>query len=348
MTLSEPELRVIQTERWSSLNNLRVTSNLKLALIDVSDNNLSSIGISLTLHESLRVLTLSGNENFQLTDGDAENLSSKSLETFECDRCGVKVLSVTSFSRLPHLKSLSLMSNKLRTLPPNLFRSFSIEKFSVSHNQELSIDQNTILLESDTLNSFYCNMCNITAIDAITISKMPTLLQLYLNGNRISSVDNHAFVHNNKINVHLENNQLHEFPLAALNAKGITALCLDGNPFKPTSNNNQLKKRYIDSKLRQNCTPVSTDRYFEEILADWYPSTVAITTTIATTSTVIPEKGISDAFIASYLTLIIIIQGVLITMLILYLVKTIYRHKDDIFDYSAGVLNDHDIYNVLK
>lgn len=178
---------------------------------------------------------------------------------------------------------------------------------------------------------------------------MPSLRQLYLNGNRISTVDNNAFKHNDKINVHLENNQLQEFPLAALTANGqngITALCIDGNPFKSSANNNQLKKRYFEAKLRQNCTPVSADKYFEANLADWYLPTT--TTTRAPTTTTIPEKGISDAFIASYLTLIIIIQGVVITMLILYLVKTIYRHKDDVFDYSAGVLNDHDIYNVLK
>lgn len=348
MTISEPELRIIQTERWSSLDNFRVTNNLKLALIDVSDNNLSSIGISLSLHESLRVLTLSGNENLQLTKADADNLSSKSLETFECDRCGVQVLSVNCFSRLPHLKSLSLMSNKLRTLPPNLFRSSVIEKLSLSHNRELSIGQNSILLESDTLNSFNCNQCNITVINAVTLSKMPSLRQLYLNGNRISTVDNKAFIHNDNINVHLENNQLQEFPLAALNGK-ITALCIDGNPFKSSTNNNQLKKRYFEAKLRQNCTAVSSDKYFEVTLADWYLSTKPTIATIATiATTAIPEKGISDAFIASYLTLIIIIQGVVITMLILYLVKTIYRHKDDVFDYSEGVLNDYDIYNVLK
>lgn len=351
MTISEPELRIVQTERWPSLDNVRVTNNLKLALIDVSDNNLSSIGISLRLHESLRVLTLSGNEHFQLTTADADNLNSKSLETFECDRCGVQVLSVNSFARLPHLKSVSLMSNRLRTLPPNLFRTSVVEKLFLSHNRELSFRQNTILMESDTLNTFDCNMCNIIAIDAIALSKMPSLRQLYLNGNRISTVDNNAFVHNENINVHLENNQLHEFPLAALNVTGlhgITALCLDGNPFKSSLKNNQLKKRYSEANLRRNCTPVSSDKYFEKILLDWYLPTTRITTTIATTTTAIPEKGISDAFIASYLTLIIIIQGVVITMLILYLVKTIYRHRDDVFDYSAGVLNDYDIYNVLK
>lgn len=358
LTISEPELRIVQTERWSSLDDVRVTNNLKLALIDVSDNILSSIGISLSLHESLRVLTLSGNEHFQFTKADEENLSSKSLETFECDRCGVQVLSVSSFSRLPHLKSISLMSNKLRTLPTNLIRSLVIEKLFLSHNRELSYSRNTILLESDTISTFNCNNCNITVIDAITLSKMPSLRHLYLDGNRISTVDNNAFANNDNINVHLENNQLQEFPLTALNAKGITALCLDGNPLKSSANNNQLKKRYIDAKLRRNCTPVSSDKYFEVILADWFmPTTTTTTTTttstgtattIVTTTTVIPKKGISDAFIASYLTLIIIIQGVVITMLILYLVKTIYRHKDDVFDYSEGVLNDHDIYNVLK
>lgn len=322
-----------------------MTNNLKLALIDVSDNDLSSIGVSLSLHESLRVLTLSGNEHFQLTKADEDNLSSKSLETFECDRCGVRILSASSFSRLPHLNSISLMSNKLRTLPPNLFRSSLVEKFFLSYNRELSYGQNTILLESDTLNTFYCNMCNITAIDTVTLSKMPSLRQLYLNGNRISTVDKNVFVHYDNIAVHLENNQLQEFPLDGIAANGITALCLDGNPFKPSANNNELKKRYFEAKLRKNCTSVSSDKYFEANLADWYLSTTTMRTTIATA---IPEKGISDAFIASYLTLIIIIQGVVITMLILYLVKTIYRHNDDIFDYSAGVLNDHDIYNVLK
>lgn len=106
-------------------------------------------------------------------------------------------------------------------------------------------------------------------------------------------------------------------------------LCLDGNNFTDGFTTNILKQRYVKLDLRGQC-PRNVSNQLDAILDDRRP-------------------GISDAFIATYLVMIVVVQGVLATLLIVICLRQLFGKKDPLeFQYADGVLNDSDIYRYVK
>lgn len=136
----------------------------------------------------------------------------------------------------------------------------------------------------------------------------------------------------NLVSLAIEQNDLNDFPQSVFDAFPLLkSLCIDGNPFLMTAKN-AFKSYYARFSLRTNCTEAVDDgNNFENILNPAEPT---------------KNKGISDAFIASYLLIILVAQATVIGVLVLYYFKIVFTDKDDEFDYSSNVLNDHDIYNV--
>lgn len=61
------------------------------------------------------------------------------------------------------------------------------------------------------------------------------------------------------------------------------------------------------------------------------------------------NEGISNFFIGSYITFIIILQAVIFVLLSLYLIKiTKYESLDGDVNYANTILNDDEIYKVYK
>lgn len=106
-------------------------------------------------------------------------------------------------------------------------------------------------------------------------------------------------------------------------------LCLDGNNFTAGISTNILKQRYAKLNLRGQC-PLNISQQLDAILN-------------------VRRPGISDAFIASYLVLIVVLQGVLAALLIGLCLRQLYIKKDSKeFPYADGVLNDSEIYRYVK
>lgn len=294
-------------------------------MIDASYQKISAIGTKLENHTVLLELILSGNEKFTLTQSDIDNLRSDSLQKLSLDKCGIQMIPGT-FEKLSSLLELNLADNQLTTIPSNLFKNNQLFKsLSLNGNKGFAFLKNTILLENVNQIEFFCNDCGIKVINNETFSKLPNLKRIQLRNNLITEIGIMAFQENSKLNaLYLDGNQLSELSIDIFKPTTILKeFCLDGNPFIPSKINNELKLWYSKNEFRKQCNQTNP---FEKRLTDWHQFT-----------------GISDAFIASYLTLIVIIQGVFATLLIMYFVKQVYRKSNE-FDYSVGILNDHDIY----
>jgi hypothetical protein len=127
-------------------------------------------------------------------------------------------------------------------------------------------------------------------------------------------------------------------------------LCVDDNEFVVDKELLELIEIYNNRTLRSDtCTSQNFEEYF-----DFKYSAKDITTTTEPTgqASFIPRfinEGISDLFIGSYLTFIIIIQVAVLVMLSIYLIKIIkYETVDGEMDYSTTILNENDIYKVYK
>lgn len=106
-------------------------------------------------------------------------------------------------------------------------------------------------------------------------------------------------------------------------------LCLDGNNFTAGISTNILKQRYAKLNLRGEC-PRNVSHQLDAVED-------------------VRRPGISDAFIATYLVCIVVLQGILAALLIVLCLRQMFGKKDPTeFEYANGVLNDSDIYRYVK
>lgn len=344
-------------QNWTSLNDEKITTNLQLIRIDVSDNNITELNSTMfSDHHYLEILILSGNKMFDFPV-DTSFLSSISLERFECSSCGISTIFNATFSELPKLKELNLSGNslsviqsaafntqfflrnlnfdfnKLKILPIDLLKQTKVNaSLSMNHNSEFDFQPNELLIKSKFLKEFQCGNCGITKISVETFSELPNIESINLNNNKISVINSKMFEKSrNIVSMSIEQNNLNDFPMSVFDVVlKLKSLCIDGNPFLMTAKN-AMKNYYRKAKLRINCTEVDVENVFENNLNPAEPT---------------KNKGISDAFIASYLLIILVAQATVIGILVVYCFKIVLTDKDDEFDYSSNVLNDHDIYNV--
>ncbi|XP_037041465.1 leucine-rich repeat-containing G-protein coupled receptor 5A-like [Bradysia coprophila] len=344
-------------QNWTSLDHDEITANLKLIQIDVSDNNITELNSTMLVdHRYLEVFILSRNKLYDFPP-DSSFLSSISLERFECCSCAITTIFNATFSELPKLKELDLSGNelsviqpaafstqfflqklnfdfnKLTSLPVNILKQSKVNaSISMSHNSDFNFQPYEVLIKSKILKEFRCSYCGISAIYDETFSELPSIESIDLNNNKISTINAKMFDKNrNLISLSIEQNDLNDFPQSVFDAiPMIKSLCIDGNPFIMTAKN-AFKSYYARFSLRTNCTEVDGTNYFEYNLNPAEPT---------------KNKGISDAFIASYLLIILVAQAAVIGILVLYYFKIVFTDKDDEFDYSSNVLNDHDVYNV--
>lgn len=307
-------------------------------------------------HRDLEVLILSRNKLYDFPV-DTSFLSSITLERFECTSCAISAIFNATFSELPKLRELNLSDNRLsviqsaafstqfflrflnfdfnqlKILPIDLLKQSNVNgTLSMNHNSDFDFQPNVVFIKSKFLKEFQCCSCGITQIYKETFSELPNIESIRLSDNKITQLNSKMFEKTpNILAISIERNNLNDFPMNIFDViVKLKSLCIDGNPFLMTAKN-AIKKYYKQAKLRINCTEVEVESYFENNLNLAEPT---------------KNKGISDAFIASYLLIILVAQAAVIGCLVAYCFKIVLTDKDDEFDYSSNVLNDHDVYNV--
>lgn len=348
-----------RNQNWTTLYQDEITANTNLTQIDVSDNNITEFDSTIfSNHTSLQVLILSRNKEYDFPP-DVIFLSSDSLERFECSACGITNIYKETFFKLLKLRELNLSYNnltvihsgvyiplllrnlnfdfnKLETLPNDLLKKTAVNSLSMNHNPDFNFQKNEVFLRSKLLLIFQCNYCGITSIYNETFSELPNIEGIFLNDNNISVINFKMFEKTPNItSLSFERNRVSEFAMNIFDViVNLKSLCIDGNPLL-TSSVKAMKKYYVQVKLRNNCTELDSKNYFEN-------DPHLIDETVEANL----NKGISDAFIASYLLIILAAQVAVVGLLTMYWFKIVLTDKIDEFDYSNSVLNDYDVYNV--
>lgn len=330
---NDRDLQIESNNHWTSLNRPEFTANLLLETVTITANTINALGVTLKNHPFLRELRLCDNPTLDLQPDDIENLNSKSLRTLHLDGCDLSELPTNSFAHLPALVELNLDRNHLVTVPQDVLLLTNTTTISLSSNTDFNFLPNANVLRSQTLSEFRCNDCGINVIYDVTFDQLPALMRLELNRNQITVVYPKSFGGlGRRLQVlQLNQNRLTTFPITSLRAgqHQLRELCLDGNNFTPGIGTDMLKQRYATLNLRGQCPRDASLQQLDDIEA-------------------VRRPGISDAFIATYLVMIVVVQGVFAALLIGLCLRQVFGKKDPTeFEYSNGVLNDSEVYRYV-
>lgn len=183
----------------------------------------------------MRRLQMSMNRKFNFNAGEPF-LRHKSISIFTCNFCGITELYPETFAQMPKLQSIEIKDNYLTRLSgetfnfPNQIQSLNFESNQIaslhsdtldhlpsilhlhlSHNANFQIRQKRQFLYSETLSVFSCHNCNIQQLDDEMICKLPSLNELDLRSNVISSV-NGKFAMNQRLKkILLDFNRINTF-----------------------------------------------------------------------------------------------------------------------------------------
>lgn len=323
-------MQIESSNHWSSLNRPEFTSNLQLESVIITGNTITAFGVSLKNHKFLKELRLCDNPDLNLQSDDITNLNSTSLRILHLDGCDISTLPDKTFTQLPGLAELNLERNQLVSIPYDMLQSTNSSILSLSSNHVFNFRPNQYFIVSPTLREFRCNDCGINVIYDETFLQLPMLDRLELNRNQLTVVYPKSFVGNRLLSVlQLNENRLTTFPITSFPTAQLTELCLDGNNFTEGLSTKILTQRYVKLNLRGQC-PRNVSNQLDAIQDERLP-------------------GISDAFIATYLVMIVVLQCALASLLIVLCLRQLFRKKDPTeFVYSDGVLNDSDIYRYVQ
>lgn len=368
---------IISIGNLTTLDIEEITKNLKLENIDVSQNEIKIIDNPRILMNHTRLKSLNLNSNNELeAQKNGIFLESNSLEVLLCKMCGFSEIWAETLSGLPDLKKLDLSFNQLKSISEQAFvENLELTSLDLRNNkiQEITVDlvkdllkftelflsnnpikfgKKQAILKSPSLKILHCEYCEIQEIYDSSFSELKSLEELNFNHNFIEILPNDSFKSNEKLkSLTLEHNQLKTFPTVVIEyLKQLEELCIDDNEFVMSKEILELIEIYNKRTLRSDtCTNQNFQEFFEFQSKD---ITTTSTTEQPDKSSFIPRfinQGISDLFIGSYLTFIIIIQVAVFAMLSIYLIKIVkYESVDGEMDYSTTILNENDIYKVYK
>jgi hypothetical protein len=323
----------------------------------------------------LEALQLDFNRNFN-KDGNEQIFQHDSLKRMSCKGCGFTKIQNRHFTALPQIVSLNFCANQISAIDSDAFDSNrNLEILDVSENKLkvlhpltfsklrkfdfLQLSRNEIelpkfkpFLKSDSLKRLTLDSCNIRDVYSATFTELKGLVAMSLNANLIESLPVDAFRMNTKLErLFMEENRLKFFPVSILDyLKQLKELCVDKNPFANSQEFITFVKRYDEKKLRtENCN--SDFNYYVEFLFKSDDTTVVQETSTESTEKLSLKEGISDFFLGSYLSIILLVQAVALVLLTLYYIKITKYEKlggDDDVNYANTILNDNDIYKVYK
>lgn len=373
--------QLLLDKTFSNLSSIKITeleTNDNWRIIDLSHNSIEFVDFPNLLQRQIYLETLRLNSNSAFNGRTNKQIfAHKTLKNFECKECGFEEVQSQHFSGLVsltelflnanrinrisedafksngNLKLVDLRENMLKSLPPNTFAGLrSFEDLTLTSNP-IELPKSQPFLKSESLKHLKIDDCNMPLIYPETLNELRNLEALNLDRNEIKSLPVNSFKSNPKLKSLLcESNQMRSFPLAMLDMlPQLEELCIDINKFVEDADFEKFHKKYDEMKLRtDNCG--SNSDYNETL-------TIEVTTDVPLSrqnSTEKSEKilenlnqGISDFFIGSYITMIIILQVVAFVLLSIYLIKiSKYEKLDGDVNYANTILNDDEIYKVYK
>lgn len=330
--------------------------------IDATDTGIEYINdFVVSQQKSLVLLRMDSNPKF-LPRRNHAFLISDSLVSYSCSGCGFSTIYTLTFTQLKSLKSLNLSANKLSLIEPGAFKLNSqLERVNLSHNEldernnfvnifgdgetslkvldlsrnaALKMIPNQALVAGNSLEELYLSECGFDVIYVESFAKLPHLKQLILKSNFIHQIDSNAFATNpNLTYLTLEHNKLRILDKNVI-GNSLQYLCLANNSFTWSSSYQMLWERYEKRGLNETASEICESQ--DEVEAfDWLIRQHL-------------TAGISNAFISTYLLVILLTEVAIVVLLILYLIKLANRLSTEPNDLSQTVLNNNRIYKIYK
>lgn len=278
-----------------------------------------------------------------------------------------------AFRENNELYEIDLQYNLLERLPNDLIVNLrKIEKMDLSFNRNLSVEEGQPFLISNSLKHLKCEGCGFTVIYEQTFAKLVNLRSLDLKGNFIVEVQSNAFKPLISLTkLFLQSNNISSI-YDELLLNDTFQLCLDNNTDKllcslqdswprfecQTTDNTKTE---VDCNQFTTTEPTTVVTEISVFAVD--PSTTVevttTTTTVTTTTTEVTTKpavpkaspepmGISDWYISSYLTIIILTQiGGLVILTGVWLKMKKYDSDPEVDSLAENILNPSTIYRPL-
>jgi len=362
------------------LKELETSNNWQI--IDLSHNSIEFIDSPELLEKQneLNFLQIDFNAKFRPKENRAI-FTNKNLKRMSCKGCGFTEIQTQHFTGFDILDELDLSANKINKIAADAFkRNGYLRRLDLSENQvitlqpatfspfrkfeELIISSNPIQLplnkpfiKSESLKRLIMANCNIADIYKETFNELKSIEAINLNDNRIEKIEVTTFALNPKLkSLFIENNRLKSFPASILDSsKELYELCADNNTYVNKQEFKEFVKKYTSRNLRTSNCSQNVDKFIENLHNVTIDDEILInpdnSTDEKSSKFIKFHEGISQFFIGSYLTIILIMQAAACVLLTLYLIKITKYEKlgtgTDV-NYANTILNDNDIYKVYK
>lgn len=353
-------------------------------IIDLSHNSIEFVDVPDGLKSQIHLETLRLDFNPLKGRGNEQILRHKTLMNFECNSCGFEEVESQHFAGLNALAELRLKANKIKRIDDNALKSNkNLKLLDLSGNQlkevpylmfadlpnfeDLSLSSNAIqlpknrpFLKSEPMKRLWLDGCGQSTIYPETFTELRQLEALNLSQNQIDLLPVNAFKQNSKLkSLFVEGNRLKFFPITILDLlPQISELCIDNNAYNASQDFTKLVQKYGEKRLRSDSCSNNNPEYFIENLFtvavnDVPPSVVVVVMTEDSSEKISNFgrnfDGISNFYISSYITFIIILQVTAFVLLTIYLIKiTRYEKLDGAVNYANSILNDDEIYRAYK
>lgn len=346
-------------------------------IIDLSHNSIEFINSPDLLQKQIHLETLRLNFNSAFKGHeDKQILNHRTLQNFECAKCGFVDIQSQHFAGLASLSELHLSANRINKINENSFNANANLRLldltenqltvipyltfaDLTHFEDLYLTLNKIVLpnkaflKSQSLKHLKMDDCNITDFYPATLTELPHLETLNLNRNRIKSLPVNSFKSNKVLkSLFIESNRLRFFPTDVLDMlPKMVELCTDNNTFNQTLDFANFVKKYNDRLLRtKNCNDNVTtfiENLFNDDVSTDVPSEIQNST--EKSSILVKKGGVSVFFFGSYITFVLAVQAAAFVLLSIYLLKiTKFDKFDGEVNYANTILNDDEIYRVYK
>ncbi|KAL9696305.1 hypothetical protein quinque_015590 [Culex quinquefasciatus] len=165
-------------------NTFRGLQNLNE--LNLEDNRLRADDVRQIDVSSLRTLRLSSNNFTVIRENMLDRLPS--LQNLVLDRCSIRELPATLFSKNNNLVKLDLSNNYLRTLKRNTFNNLNVFKELRLHNNQINDFPHVALSNVSTLELLSLSKNQLTSVDFYKLHGLPNLRHLDFRDNTISSL----------------------------------------------------------------------------------------------------------------------------------------------------------------
>jgi Leucine rich repeat len=233
-------------------------------------------------------------------------------------------IDVDAFKSNRDLQLLDVTKNNLKVLHFSTFTGLpKFEDLRISLNP-IELPKNKPFLKCESLRRLTMDSCQLADIHPQTFSEVRNIQELSLNYNRIESVPVEAFKLNLKLKSLLfESNKLKFFPANIIDyLPAVSELCVDNNTFVDGQEFQKFRKKYVERSLRTvKCNSIGEFKIENLFLPETTTTTTVTSTTVAVHVERFFHAGISDFFMGSYISMILISQVVIFILLALYLIK---------------------------